>query len=318
MQPWKVDISAFEGKTDMSSKYTPTRRDFLIGTAVTTTSTMIPFEEWFASKAAAQTTTYTRRNVNSLSATDPVLTAYKNAIVAMRNLPNSDSRSWTWQANVHGVWGQCQHGSFFFVSWHRMYLYFFERAVRVMSGNAQFALPYWNYYDNPSLPQPFRVPANSSNPLYVQQRSSTINAGSPMPLSAVDHRPAFKLTNFTEPPAPSFGGPPVQGATMSGPGPGQLENTPHNTIHNQVGGATGWMSSLYDAPRDPIFWLHHCNIDRLWKLWLDQGGGRVNPTNNSTWMNQSFLFYDENGAQVWMTGSQILDTTSARLGYTYG
>ncbi len=24
------------------------------------------------------------------------------------------------------------------------------------------------------------------------------------------------------------------------------------------------------SPNDPVFWLHHCNIDRLWPLWRDQ------------------------------------------------
>jgi len=27
-----------------------------------------------------------------------------------------------------------------------------------------------------------------------------------------------------------------------------------------------------NSPDDPIFWLHHCNIDRLWHLWIDCNG----------------------------------------------
>ncbi|KAJ3048146.1 hypothetical protein HK097_010845 [Rhizophlyctis rosea] len=43
-----------------------------------------------------------------------------------------------------------------------------------------------------------------------------------------------------------------------------LETHPHNQVHNSVGGDMGnpMMSS-----NDPVFWLHHCNIDRLWAKW---------------------------------------------------
>ena len=56
----------------------------------------------------------------------------------------SDPTSWRFQANIHGtrdeipdafadVWATCQHGTFFFLSWHRMYLYYFERILRAAS-----------------------------------------------------------------------------------------------------------------------------------------------------------------------------------------
>lgn len=41
---------------------------------------------------------------------------------------------------------------------------------------------------------------------------------------------------------------------------------PHNNLHNDIGG-NGNMSSLEMAGYDPIFFLHHCNIDRLYALW---------------------------------------------------
>ncbi|KAJ3271418.1 hypothetical protein HK104_004687, partial [Borealophlyctis nickersoniae] len=43
-----------------------------------------------------------------------------------------------------------------------------------------------------------------------------------------------------------------------------LENIPHNTIHNDVGGD---MSDPRTSTNDPIFFLHHCNIDRWWRRW---------------------------------------------------
>ena len=49
-------------------------------------------------------------------------------------------------------WRQCQHGSWFFLPWHRGYLAYFEQIVRAeivrQGGPADWALPYWNYSDD--------------------------------------------------------------------------------------------------------------------------------------------------------------------------
>ena len=37
----------------------------------------------------------------------------------------------------------------------------------------------------------------------------------------------------------------------------------HNVVHVWVGGSMGPGTS----PNDPVFFLHHCNIDRLWSDW---------------------------------------------------
>ncbi|KAL2824308.1 hypothetical protein BDW59DRAFT_162646 [Aspergillus cavernicola] len=42
----------------------------------------------------------------------------------------------------------------------------------------------------------------------------------------------------------------------------------HNNIHGWVGGDfNGHMSQIPVATFDPLFWLHHCNIDRIFALW---------------------------------------------------
>ena len=69
------------------------------------------------------------------------------------------------------------------------------------------------------------------------------------------------------------------------------------------------------AARDPIFWLHHANIDRLWKRWLGQGG-RQNPLKDNVWMTTKFFFFNENGKKVGMAGKDILDTVK-QLNYRY-
>lgn len=42
----------------------------------------------------------------------------------------------------------------------------------------------------------------------------------------------------------------------------------HNAVHNNIGGDMLAATS----PNDPIFWLHHCNVDRLWAAWQQRQG----------------------------------------------
>jgi hypothetical protein len=43
---------------------------------------------------------------------------------------------------------------------------------------------------------------------------------------------------------------------------------PHNHLHNIIGGDGGNMSDISISAFDPIFWLHHCNMDRHFYTWL--------------------------------------------------
>ncbi|KAI8914405.1 hypothetical protein EDD86DRAFT_199268, partial [Gorgonomyces haynaldii] len=44
-----------------------------------------------------------------------------------------------------------------------------------------------------------------------------------------------------------------------------LEFIPHNQVHSSLGGTMGTLASS----NDPIFYLHHRNIDHLWYLWAE-------------------------------------------------
>ena len=273
---------------------------------------------------------------------DPITLAYARAVQAMQARPASDPTSWTYQAGIHGayvappagaVWNDCQHQSWFFLSWHRMYLYFFERIVRKAvadaGGPADFALPYWNY-DRPfpgnTLPPAFRtatLPDGSANPLFLPapRRSGALMAGGQVPATATTSAAAMASVDFSLPGgAPSFGGGRVGPAHFGG-ATGLLESTPHNVMHPTIGGPQsgqcqgGLMTDPNCAALDPIFWLHHANIDRLWNRWLALGGGRANPTQGS-WLASAFTFADETGARVTMTGADVVDT-AAQLGYVY-
>jgi Common central domain of tyrosinase len=240
---------------------------------------------------AVNFTGHLRRNVSSLDPSGPEIAALRRGIEVMQSRPVTDPTSWLYQANIHGTfdrplqpaWNSCQHGSWFFLPWHRMYLYYFERILRAASGDANLALPYWNYSnasdpDARRLPLPFRQPANASNPLFLSapNRSAAMNAGGTLPESAVALSDAFDLTNFSSPAGrnQSFGGQELPAPVHYADPHSVFENTPHDTVHGSMG---GFMGGFNFAARDPIFWLHHANIDRLWKRWRDQGGGRTDP-----------------------------------------
>jgi tyrosinase len=273
-------------------------------------------------------TVFVRRDVSSLGSGDQTLAAYAAAVGEMRRRGPSDPTSWTFQAAIHGTvqsplsgQNQCQHATWFFVSWHRMYVYYFERIVRAAvigaGGPSDWALPYWNYElggANAAIPAAFRAPTTSGqpNPLYVGKRAPGINAGHQVPPAAASA--TFALSRPAYVGGAEFGGgqTPVLFQQFQGP-TGRLEQTPHNDMHMAVGGQTGLMGDPDTAAEDPIFWLHHANIDRLWVLWNRSGHAN---TTDPQWLNQPFSFFDEHGATVSLTAAGILDTV-ADLGYTY-
>lgn len=244
-----------------------------------------------------------RKSFKTLTAAE--LTAYKTGVTVMKSRPLTDPTSWGYQAAIHGTfntpvqtaWNSCQHNTTFFMSWHRMYLCFFERILRKASGNPNFGLPYWNYSDSADanarfLPSAFRSPANATNPLYDSTRSAALNAGTGQ-LSAG----AVSLASVLPGPVGFY------------PFSGNINGTPHGVVHGSIGGDMGLFET---AGLDPIFWLHHCNIDRLWNKWLAGGGGRSNPPASDTaWHNTNFTFFDEDGNQVQMKGADIVDAANS-------
>jgi len=77
------------------------------------------------------------------------------------------------------------------------------------------------------------------------------------------------------------------------------------------------MGDIPTSAFDPIFFLHHCNIDRLWEKWLSQGGSRTNPVTDLDWMyNTVHTFVDENKKPVKKSASDVLYTVT-QLHYYY-
>lgn len=272
----------------------------------------------------------------SIAALTPAqIASLRHGFQVMMSRPKYDPTSYRFQANIHATldfpilpqeavsWNQCEHGSYYFLSWHRMYLYFFDRILRAAAGDPNLVLPYWNWQDpgQRTLPLPFRQPANSSNPLYIAP-SSTAASGRPPGLDAgtaslgdgaVDSSAAFADGGFESLGGDTggFGGqfaPPMQFNQPHG----DLESQPHDVVHDALGGL---MSDPDTAAQDPIFWLHHAEVDRLWNRWIAQGEGQSDPT-EAAWLNTTFTFYDEAGHAVYLTGAQI-EQTVGQLNYRY-
>jgi tyrosinase len=273
---------------------------------------------------------YQRRSVNNLGAGAITLDSFATAIGIMKGWDLSTdvqefTRSWRYQGNIHMTWdtnpdeppppdplpagwSTCEH--FFgeddgftpyFLPWHRMYLYWFERIVRELSADASFALPYWDTSvpGNRVPPAPFLDPTSH---LFAEGRVLDPSE----PASSFD--PCLGITS-----------------TVFDNASSRLEATPHGDVHVWVG---GMMLDPRQAARDPVFWLHHANIDRLWESWLALGN--ANPS-DSTWLDHEmndgnnlpfgvarpYNFFDETGTQVTTVRVVKEVVTTAVLGYEY-
>jgi tyrosinase len=290
----------------------------------------------------------TRRDVLTLGNPhdpDDHLLWYGKAVAELQTRSVTDPTSWRYLAAVHGwnassdpnrgnpllpprqvrhgLWNQCQHQSWYFLPWHRAYLACFEEiiiaAVRSLGGPANWALPYWNYTaDNNQarlLPSAFVEPVvrdGNPNPLWVPRRNSTTNnfniSASDVSLKCL----TYPFRGSSTGGSPGFGGPKTDHNHIGGIN-GELENVPHNIIHNRIGGLMGDETT---AALDPIFWLHHSNIDRLWEVWTRRNPAFVNPI-DPDWLGEVFHFHDASRNVLTLTPREVVDTTRLLHGYEY-
>jgi tyrosinase len=120
-----------------------TRREFLATAAVAAGTAALPFAP---ARAAAK---YTRHNVTSPEG-QKMLASYAKGVEAMLKLPADHPQNWFRNAFIHLM--DCPHGNWWFYVWHRGYLGFFERSIRALSGDPNFALPYWDWTELPQIP----------------------------------------------------------------------------------------------------------------------------------------------------------------------
>ncbi|CAL1397923.1 unnamed protein product [Linum trigynum] len=270
---------------------------------------------------------------------------YKRAVELMKALPADDPRNFTQQANVHcaycdGAYDQVGfpdlevqvHNSWLFFPWHRYYLYFHEKILGKLIGDPTFGLPFWNW-DNPAggmqLPA---IYADPTSPLYNPLRDPNHQ---PPTLTDLDYsgqdatiipqdQVSDNLTNMYRQVVASgktatlFLGSPYRAGDEPNPGPGSFESTPHGPVHLWTGDPAQPngedMGNFYSAARDPIFFAHHANIDRVWNVWKALGGKRVDFA-TPDWLDATFLFYDENADPIRVRVRDCLE--SRKTGYVY-
>nr|ALF12286.1 polyphenol oxidase [Morus alba var. multicaulis] len=275
------------------------------------------------------------------------ITKYNRAVQLMKDLPDSDPRSFSQQSDVHcaycdGSYDQVGfpnlelqvHESWLFFPFHRWYLYFYERILGKLIDDPTFALPFWNWDSPPGMQLP-ALYANAKSPLYDKLRDAnhqppvTVDldyskADAGVPTTSKDVQVSANLTIMYRQivangkNARLFLGEPYREGDDPSPGAGSLENVPHGPVHLWTGDSTQPnfenMGNFYSAARDPIFFSHHSNIDRLWSVWKTLGGKR-NDFTDPDWLNSGFLFYDENKQLVRVRVGDCLD--SRKLGYVY-
>jgi tyrosinase len=262
------------------------------------------------------------------------LAKFERAVGIMMSLPASDPRSWTYQWYIHSVrgdrtkskelariyptatparqlasecWSTCQgHVSGSnpdaFLPWHRGYLLCFEQTLRNVLADPDFTLPYWNYLapQNRALPLSF-LPV-SAGPLSRTDRRAQINAGSPIDFEVAANTPinaaSLQQTNYRQ-----------QGSSLGFCR--HIDRNLHGSVHTLIGTSKG-MGAIPWAANDPIFWLHHASIDRLWASWNAQGC--VNPS-DTTYLERRFVFPNGVGGRASIRTGDILSLDAA--GYRY-
>ncbi|KAJ3515549.1 hypothetical protein NLJ89_g1692 [Agrocybe chaxingu] len=199
--------------------------------------------------------------------------------------------------NVHRV-GQ-------FLPWHRQYLLSYERALRNECGY-QAATPYWDWsldaynisaspiwdpvtgFGGSGVPGTYRLPKGvnyTENLIFPESFVGCVMDG-PFANYTVRLGPGLLRTNhcLTRAVDQSYTGyityeavaktlrlPTFEQFRLELEG-GQAAHKMHDGGHYMVGGE---MSNFYSSPIDPLFFLHHANLDRIWWNWQQMLPGRL-------------------------------------------
>jgi tyrosinase len=366
-----------------------TRRKFLETAAVAAVA--FPVIE---ARAAAK---YKRSIVTSPEG-QKALASYAKGVEAMLKLPADDPRNWFRNAFIHLM--DCPHGNWWFYVWHRGYVGYFEQTIRSLSGDPEFALPYWDWTQLPQIPDGMfngvLTPLDDAYKPYTETLEiftsfikpnlmkywNSLSSAQKGQLSARGYKTlddvwndvtgngvvgneAFavtsgarylsktnpKLDSDTTPAvssntviagllAPKFTDPigPLSFTSSKTPshntGPGQttvfsvLEGQPHNLVHNCIGGVGAIDPGPYGnmtnflSPVDPIFFLHHANMDRLWDVWTRLQISLKQPhlppkTELKTLSEEPFLFFVDSKGDYVLNGKAEHYLSTDRFDYEY-
>lgn len=144
-----------------------------------------------------------------------------------------------------------------FLAWHRRYILRFEQQLQKVDPNV--SLPYWDPIGSPAIPAPLNTPQFVAAWGLVRHWDASY-LPTQADLNSVLTRGTFSPFQMT------------------------LESI-HGGVHVAVGGddpATSGQMAGANSPADPVFWLHHANIDRIWAGWQTNHLGQDPPNATET------------------------------------
>jgi tyrosinase len=203
--------------------------------------------------------------------------------------------------------GNRAHQGPVFLPWHRLFLRRLEEAIQALSGDQSFGLPYWDWGQDGMLGPTAQLSSRIWSLLGAAQGVVTqgtvgqlrvrlrgrdnpprVEVSAPRRIWRDAGRGAAGLPTqqdqawtlgdgfYDGPPwsweADSFRNKlegfqdPREGAQRPGP-------WMHNRVHVWIGGDMAPGTS----PNDPLFWLNHCNVDRIWQGWMRRPGRAYRP-----------------------------------------
>ena len=188
----------------------------------------------------------------------------------------------------------------YFLPWHRLMLAQFEGVIREVLQDEDFSLPYWNpVTGNPDdfiVPAVFRVPGTT---LYNGTRWPWVNGGDRIDIIYKEwiNLGALNETFYIDSPNGNLGFNP------------RMDQNPHFFTHFALGGD---MAEFSTVGGDPMFYLHHANIDRIWESWSRLGN--KNPT-DPKYLNRVFSYGDRSNKRADLPVSA--SDRTAQMGYEY-
>jgi tyrosinase len=223
------------------------------------------------------------------------------------------------------------HGGPLFFPWHRVLLRQFEQDLQRAGGDASVTIPYWDWShvdgDNPFTADFLGGDGDLAQGGRVATGPFAFSTGH-FPIRVWDDAngdPAL-LREFGEDTTSWL---PTSAEIASGlakvpyyPGPSCWERVAEGMLHNPVHRWVGGNMVSAASPNDPVFFLHHCNLDRLWEQWKTHHptSPPYTPTSGGHGIDvHSTLVYNAAGHPAPWHGSWTVQQTinPADLGYSY-
>lgn len=206
-----------------------------------------------------------RKNANQLTPAER-----DRFIAAMAQLNNRGTGRFTDFRDMHtgGLPDRQAHGGPGFLPWHRVYLLDLERELQNIDPSV--ALPYWRFDEK----SPFLF---TQDFIGIPDAIGTVQFSMANPLQywTTDGLLGVNRSSRGVDPASQAASSIAKEAATLGLGKSyvdfrQMEANPHGRAHTTYFG--GYISSPSTAPKDPLFFLLHCNVDRLWAKWQQANG----------------------------------------------